>query len=105
MIVKIFRRDEWDSASAAGRFAGSADDARDGFIHFSTADQLSGTLAKHYRGETDLVIAEVDEAAFGNSLRWEASRDGKTFPHLYGEWDFTTAPPRIVDAPGIAEGG
>lgn len=99
MIVKIFRRDEWDSAVAAGRFAGSADDVRDGFIHFSTADQLPGTLAKHYRDETELVIVEVDEAAFGNELRWEASRDGEKFPHLYDEWNFTTAPPRVIDVP------
>lgn len=84
-IYKIFRAAEWAGAQEAGSFAGSADDRRDGFIHFSTAAQLAGTAAKHFAGESDLVLAEVDADALGAALRWEPSRGGQLFPHLYGE--------------------
>ena len=84
-IYKIFRADEWAGAQRAGRFTGSADDRRDGFIHFSTAGQLEGTAAKHFAGEAGLVLAEVDAAALGPDLRWEPSRGGQLFPHLYGD--------------------
>lgn len=72
-------------AEQAGVYRGSADDSRDGFIHFSTAEQLSGTLAKHYAGQTDLKLVAVDADTLGPSLRWEPSRGGALFPHLYGE--------------------
>ena len=67
-----------------GSFAGSAADARDGFIHLSTAAQLTGTADKHYIGQSDLHVAEVDLEALGDAIRWEQSRGGQDFPHLYG---------------------
>lgn len=81
-IFKIFRPAEWAAFQAEGRFDGSPDDLRDGFIHLSTEEQLPGTLAKHFANETGLIVAEVapgDDPA----LRWEASRGGALFPHLY----------------------
>ena len=68
-----------------GRWAGSADDARDGFIHLSTAAQLTATVDKHFAGGGDLHVAEVDLEALGDAIRWEPSRGGADFPHLYGD--------------------
>lgn len=68
-----------------GLFAGSADDKRDGFIHLSTAAQLTGTVAKHFAGREGLWLAEVDLDALGDKVRWEPSRGGEDFPHLYGD--------------------
>jgi len=82
-IYKIFRAAEWEEVQAHGSFAGSPDDLRDGFIHFSTAEQLEGTAARHFAGEGDLVLAAVEAEPLGEALRWEASRGGKLFPHLY----------------------
>ncbi|MFT0875957.1 DUF952 domain-containing protein [Rhodopseudomonas palustris] len=84
-IYKICDAAAWRGAEQAGRYGGSADDARDGFIHFSTAPQLAGTLAKHYAGQTGLKLIAVDAEALGDRLRWEPSRGGELFPHLYGE--------------------
>ena len=85
-IYTLVRAADWQAAQAAGAYAGSADDARDGFLHFSTAAQLRVTAAKHRAGVPDLVMVEVDVAALGGALRWEAasgsSRPG-LFPHLY----------------------
>jgi uncharacterized protein (DUF952 family) len=81
-IFKIFRSAEWAAFQAYGQFLGSADDLKDGFVHLSTAGQLEGTLERHFAGVRGLVIAEVgvgDDPA----LRWEASRGGQLFPHLY----------------------
>ncbi|MFI5345018.1 MAG: DUF952 domain-containing protein [Elusimicrobiota bacterium] len=75
---------EWETARASGAFAGSAHDVRDGFIHFSTAEQLAETAAKHYAGRTDLLVLTVDAAALTAPLKWEPSRGGALFPHLYG---------------------
>ncbi|MES2755489.1 MAG: DUF952 domain-containing protein [Pseudomonadota bacterium] len=80
---KVLTAAELATLEADGRFAGSADDLRDGFIHLSTAEQLEGTLAKHYAGAADLQLAAVDLGAFGASLRWEEARGGQVFPHLY----------------------
>ncbi len=82
MLFKILRASEWAAFEASGRFDGSADDLRDGFIHLSDGGQLDGTLHRHFEGEAGLVIAEV---AVGHdpALRWEAARDGMLFPHLY----------------------
>lgn len=82
MLFKILRAPEWAQFEATGRFEGSADDLRDGFIHLSDAGQVDGTLLKHFAGEAGLVVAEV---AVGSdpSLRWEPSRGGALFPHLY----------------------
>lgn len=86
-MCKIFRRAEWEAFEASGRFAGSPDDLRDGFIHLSTPDQLEGTLLRHFAGEADLVIAELNVAA-DPALKLEPSRGGALFPHLYRplEW-------------------
>jgi len=82
-IFKILRLAEWQAFGAARRFEGSADDLRDGFIHFSTAAQVTGTLARHFTGEPEIVILRVASAPLGDALRWEPSRQGALFPHLY----------------------
>ena len=86
-IYKICPASAWREAERAGVYRGSADDARDGFIHFSEASQLKGTLEKHYRGQTGLFLIAVDADKLGEELRYEASRNGEAFPHLYGELD------------------
>ncbi|MBI5129082.1 MAG: DUF952 domain-containing protein [Rhodopseudomonas palustris] len=84
-IYKICDAPGWREAEQAGVYRGSADDSRDGFIHFSTAEQLAETLARHYAGKTGLQLIAVDADALGPALRWEPSRGGALFPHLYGE--------------------
>ena len=84
-IYKVLRRHEWTEAQARGVFAGSADDARDGFIHCSTAEQLDATIERHFAGEREVVVLEIDPARLGDVLEWEPSRGGELFPHLYGE--------------------
>jgi len=86
-IYKICDAPAWREAELAGVYRGSADDSRDGFIHFSTAEQLAGTLARHYAGKTGLLLIAVDVEKLGPALRWELSRGGELFPHLYGELD------------------
>jgi uncharacterized protein (DUF952 family) len=82
-VFKVATREAWDVACRLGAFGGSDDDARDGFIHLSAAHQLAGTLAKHFKGQTDLVLITLDADALGAGLKWERSRDGDLFPHLY----------------------
>lgn len=82
-VYKLFRAAEWAAFQAAGETAGSPDDLRDGFVHLSTADQLPGTLARHFGGESGLVLVALEAAALGPALRWEVSRGGARFPHLY----------------------
>ncbi len=82
---KIFTADQWQQFEADGTFAGAPVDLADGYIHMSTADQLNGTLEKHFAGQEGLVIAEIDLSAFDDALRWEVSRGGALFPHLYAE--------------------
>jgi uncharacterized protein (DUF952 family) len=82
-IYKICRRSAWEEAEAAGHYAGSDADRHDGFIHFSTATQLRGTAAKHFAGLRDLMLVAVDGGALGDALKWEPSRGGELFPHLY----------------------
>ena len=84
-IYKICPAAAWREAEQHGVYRGSADDARDGFIHFSTAAQVAGTAAKHFAGRDDLVLVAVSADALGAALRWEPSRGGHLFPHLYGE--------------------
>jgi uncharacterized protein (DUF952 family) len=83
MIYKISDQAAWDFARQAGIYAGSPDDLRDGYIHFSTASQLAGTLAKYYAGRCDLVLVAVDPAILGSDLKWEPARGGVLFPHLH----------------------
>ncbi len=82
---KIFTADQWQQFEADGSFAGAPVDLADGYIHMSTAEQLDGTLEKHFAGQEGLVIAEIDLSGFGDALRWEVSRGGALFPHLYAE--------------------
>ncbi len=83
-IYKILTRAEWRVAQAAGIFAGSAVDLTDGFIHFSTAAQAGETARRHFAGQADLVVLEIEADDLGAALRWEPSRGGDLFPHLYG---------------------
>ena len=83
LIYKIFRRPEWDAFRAAGETAGAPVDLADGFIHFSTAAQVAETAARHFAMDSDLVLVALDEARLGPTLKWEASRGGALFPHLY----------------------
>jgi uncharacterized protein (DUF952 family) len=86
-IYKICSASAWREAERQGVYRGSADDIRDGFIHFSTAAQVAGTARKHFFGQTGLFLIEVDADALGNALRWERSRNDELFPHLSGELD------------------
>ncbi len=90
-IYKICGADEWSNAVTSGIYAGSADDLRDGFIHFSTRAQVEETAAKHFAGRSGLILVEVDAGALGALLRWEPSRRGEAFPHLYGPLPTTAA--------------
>lgn len=83
LIFKIFRRAEWDALRSAGQTTGAPVDLADGFIHFSTAEQVAGTAARHFATESDLVLVAVEAAALGADLKWEPSRGGALFPHLY----------------------
>ena len=83
-VYKILGESDWAAAEEAGVYAGSADDARDGFIHFSTAAQVPGTQQRYFAGRSDLLLLEIEAAALGNGLVYEPSRGGALFPHLYG---------------------
>ena len=83
LVFKIFRRPEWDAFRAAGETAGAPVDLADGFIHLSTAAQVAETAAKHFAEESDLVLVAFEATALGPLLKWEASRGGALFPHLY----------------------
>ncbi len=85
LIYKICPRAEWEAAIALGVYRGSEVDRRDGFIHLSTAAQVDETLRRHFTGQSDLLLVAVDPAALGAALRYEVSRGGALFPHLYGE--------------------
>lgn len=106
LIYTLVRDADWRAAEAAGAYAGSADDARDGFLHFSTAAQVRGSAAKHRAGVPDLVLVEADVASLGVALRWEpasgSSRPG-LFPHLYAPLPMA-AVVRVVPLPLGADG-
>ncbi|KAA0970922.1 DUF952 domain-containing protein [Aureimonas fodinaquatilis] len=83
-IYKIVPAALWLQAEAAGQFDGSPVDVQDGFIHFSTSQQLRETAEKHFQGQSDLLLVAVDPRMLGEKLQWEPSRGGALFPHLYG---------------------
>ena len=83
ILYKILTADEWRNAEAKGRFEGSAVDLRDGFIHLSTAHQMRETATRHFAGQHDLLLVGFRETELPG-LRWEASRGGDLFPHVYG---------------------
>lgn len=82
-IYKICEAAQWAKAERDGVFRGSKIDVADGYIHFSTAAQVVETAAKHFAGMADLVLVAVDAEALGDALKWEPSRGGALFPHLY----------------------
>ena len=90
-IYKICTASEWREAERAGAFRGSAVDLKDGFIHFSTVEQVAETAAKWFAGQRDLVLVAVDADALGDKLKWEPSRGGALFPHLYAPLDVNDA--------------
>jgi uncharacterized protein (DUF952 family) len=84
-VYKICRAEEWAAAERDGVFRGSPDDQRDGFIHFSTAAQVPGTVEKYFTGQSELVLIAINADTLGAALKWEPSRGGALFPHLYGD--------------------
>ena len=89
-IYKILSEAAYEAAKREGHFLGSVDDARDGFIHLSAANQIEGTLAGHFAGQTGLLLVALDPDRLGSELKWEPSRRGALFPHLYGPLDIAT---------------
>lgn len=87
MIYHMCRAEEWAAAVAAGTYRGSAQDLADGFIHFSTAAQIVESARKHRAGQDGLVLVAVDADRLGGRVKWETSRGGDLFPHLYGALD------------------
>jgi uncharacterized protein (DUF952 family) len=102
-IYKICSASAWREAERQGVYCGSADDVRDGFIHFSTAPQVAETARKHFFGQAGLFLIEVDADALGEALRWERSRNDELFPHLYGELDLG-AVIAVLDLPARSDG-
>jgi uncharacterized protein (DUF952 family) len=104
IIYKILSRAAWERACARGSFAGSEHDERDGFIHFSTAAQVAQTAAKHFARTPELLLLWVNVEPLSGALRWEPSRGGELFPHLYAELP-TSAVVRVealaLDAHGV----
>lgn len=86
MIYKILTPAQWESFHATGEFHGAPIDVADGFIHFSNAEQMVETAAKHFADAGDLILAWAKTDAFGDALKWETSRGGAKFPHLYASW-------------------
>ncbi len=84
VLYKIMPRQDWEKAQANGIYEGSEVDRRDGFIHLSAAHQVRATAQKHFSGQSDLLLVSVSEEALGKGLKWEASRGGELFPHIYG---------------------
>ena len=84
-IYHMCRREEWDAAEARGDYRGSSQDRAGGFIHFSTAEQIVESAARHRTGQAGLVLLAVDPGKLGDALKWEESRGGMLFPHLYGK--------------------
>jgi uncharacterized protein (DUF952 family) len=104
MIYKILSVADWEAAQPTGRFEGSADDRRDGFIHFSDRGQVVGTAAKYFAGQSGLMLLTVHPGRLAD-LRWERSRDDALFPHLYGplELDAIARADRLPDDRGAAD--
>ncbi len=102
-IYKICRAQEWRYAEREAVFRGSEVDQRDGFIHFSTAAQVAETAAKHFSGQSDLLLVSVNTSSLGDHLKWEPSRGGALFPHLYGQLDLA-AVTRVEPLPLGPEG-
>ena len=102
-IYKICDRSDWNTAVKAGVYDGSEVDSKDGFIHFSTAEQSRETAAKHFSGVEGLVLVNIDGKRLGDALKWEISRNGALFPHLYGALEPGSVD-SVVDLPLGADG-
>ncbi len=102
-LYKILPRQDWEAAQAKGIYEGSAVDRRDGFIHLSAAHQVRATARKHFAGEIDLLLISVKEEDLARTLKWEVSRGGDLFPHIYGPLPLS-AISDVVPLP-LAEGG
>ena len=98
LIFHMCRREEWQAAAASGAYPGSSHDRADGFIHFSSRAQIVESAAKHRAGQEGLVLLSVDPDALGPALKWEKSRGGALFPHLYGALP-ASAVVRVDDLP------
>ena len=83
LAYKILTADQWVQFQSEGVFTGAPVDLADGYIHMSTAEQLAETLAKHFAGQSGLVVATIDLTQLGDALKWEVSRGGALFPHYY----------------------
>ncbi|NKB53059.1 MAG: DUF952 domain-containing protein [Rhizobiaceae bacterium] len=83
LIFKITPKTDWEAALDSGVYEGAPIDLQDGFIHFSSAEQVAETAAKHFANKTDLLLVAVDAGMLGADLKWEVSRGGALFPHLY----------------------
>lgn len=103
-IYKICPASLWREAERQGVFAGNADDARDGFIHFSSRDQVAETARRHFAGQSGLFLIVIDAGMLGEALRWEPSRGGELFPHLYGSLDMA-AVIDVLELHATADGG
>ena len=90
LIYKVVARDVWESARKTGVFKGVSIDLQDGYIHFSTRAQVRETVAKHFAGQTDLLIVAVEAESLGEQIKWEPSRGGDLFPHLYDYLHFSS---------------
>jgi len=104
LIYKICPKSLWDEAETVGAFAGAGIDLEDGYIHFSTGAQTAETARLHFKGQAGLVLVAVEAAVLGEALKWEASRGGDLFPHLYGTLPLTavqSVTPLPLDAEGI----
>lgn len=91
IIYKVVSRSQWETAEMGGVFVGAEIDLSDGFIHFSTAEQVVETVAKHFAGQTDLLLVAVETDELGEQLKWEESRGGAMFPHLYSSLSVAAA--------------
>jgi uncharacterized protein (DUF952 family) len=87
MIYHMCPAEAWHAAEQSGEYRGTADDLRDGFIHFSTAEQVAESARRHRAGQSGLVLIAVESERLGDRLAWEPSRGGALFPHLYGSLD------------------
>ena len=90
IIYKICPETLWRTAQKVGRFDGAPIDLADGYIHFSTTEQAEETAAKHFAGQNDLLLVAVNAGVLGDALKWEVSRGGALFPHLYAPLDLAT---------------
>ncbi len=99
-VYRVMRENEWRRLLAAGEFTGDRADNEDGYIHLSAQEQVDSTITVHFGGADDIVVLEIDAAALGSKLKWEVSRDGQLFPHLYDKLPMTAVSRTIRTSTG-----